>query len=112
MARDDYFVLAYKVLAYLYQRLKNDEVVEVSYISHKALGIGIGYWEYLITHLSEEEYIEGVSLLPIMGRKTPAVKVDSNLTITPKGIEFLENNSSMAKAKKILKEFNELMPGL
>lgn len=112
MARDDYYVLAYKVLAYLYHCLKNDSVVDVNYVSHEALGIGIGYWEYLITHLDEDGYIEGVSLLPILGRNTPAVKVGCNLAITPRGIDFLENNSTMSKAKRVLKELNELIPGL
>ncbi|MCC8192152.1 MAG: YjcQ family protein [Ruminococcus sp.] len=41
----------------------------------------------------------------------PSVKLD-NIAITPSGIEFLQNNSTMAKAKNFLKTLKEIIPGL
>lgn len=40
------------------------------------------------------------------------VKLTENLEITPLGIEYLQNNSTIEKAKKFLKALKEICPGL
>jgi hypothetical protein len=114
MAKDDYFVIAYRILAYLYACLKAGETPDIDYISadSKAINISLNYWEYVMRHLYNDGYIEGVDLVPITGRKTKAVRVSDEITITPKGIEFLQENSSMSKAKEFLKTLKETIPGL
>ena len=34
MAKDDYFVIVYQILSYLYQRLKNGEPVDPAFLQH------------------------------------------------------------------------------
>ena len=113
MARDDYFVIAYRILAYLYVCLKSGEKPDISYVSanSEALQISQNYWEYIIRHLYEDGNLEGVSLMPVVGRGSPGIRMNE-IMITPKGIDFLQNNSSMAKAKNFLKTLKEIVPGL
>lgn len=114
MARDDYFIIAYRILAYLYVCLKEGVPPDISYISadSQAIGINESYWEYIIRHLYEDGYIEGASLIAIAGRSTPGIKLNPDFMITPKGIDFLQNNSTMSKAKEFLKTLKEMIPGL
>lgn len=46
-----------------------------------------------------------------IGQKERA-KITDDLCITPKGIEYLAENSMMQKAKKALKELKEIIPGV
>lgn len=114
MAKDDYYVIAYRILAYLYACLKAGEEPDLNYISHESdvIGISLNYWEYIIRNLYQEGYLENVLLVPVIGRKSPEVRLKSNTMITPKGIEFLQNNSTMSKAKEFLKTLKETIPGL
>lgn len=45
-------------------------------------------------------------------RENKGVKILSNLQITPKGIEYLQENSTMQKVKTALKDFKEIIPGI
>lgn len=114
MARNDYFVIAYRILAYLYACLKEGKPADISRLNEDSedLNIAYGYWEYIFRHLYESGYVEGVSLLPVTGRQMPAVKIGRCIMITPKGIEYLQENSTMSKAKKFLKELKSTTPGL
>lgn len=112
MAKDDYFVLAYRILAYLYACLKNGDQPDMNFISTDGLGISPNYWEYIMRHLYQEDFIEGIVVMNVIGRSTPQIKLTPATMITPKGIEFLENNSAMAKAKSFLKTLKETIPGL
>lgn len=114
MARDDYFVLAYRILAYLYACLREGCEPDMAYLSpdSPALKISQNYWEYIFRHLYIDGYLEGMSLVPVTGRITPQVKLGASLMITPKGIEFLQNNSAMNKAKDFLKTLKETIPGI
>ena len=44
MARDDYFVIVYAILKYLYDCLKEDRTVDFDRISNTAYGIPFSYW--------------------------------------------------------------------
>ena len=91
MAKDDYFVLVYKLLTILYTTLKNGKVVTDSELKELSEGLPLDYWEYILKSLSEDGYISGNS-----------IKI-TTLQITPKGIEYLQDNSKMKKAKEVLK---------
>ncbi len=60
----------------------------------------------------EDGLITGVSLIPILGEDVKGVKLTQKLEITPKGIEYLQENSAMQKAKSFLKGLKEVIPGL
>ena len=110
MAKNDYFVIAYRILAYLYACLKSDETPDESEISPAKLDINPGYWLYIMENMQLCGYISGVYIGKLIGG-TPTVKL-SDLKITPDGIAYLQDNSTMEKAKNFLKTLKEIIPGL
>lgn len=114
MAKDDYFVIAYRILAYLYACLKAGEPVDIKYLKYGTddFPVNSAYWEYILRHLYDDGYIEGVALVPITGRQTKGVKLTPAVSITPAGIEYLHENSTIQKAKAFLKDIKEIIPGL
>lgn len=91
MARDDYFVLVYRVLNYLYACLKSGEKPEADAISPGALGINPAYWRYLMGHMAAAGLVSGITA------SLCAVRL-GNVQITPKGIEYLQEDGMMQKA--------------
>lgn len=62
MAKDDYHVIAYQVLSYLYQRLKKGLPAETVMLSANGglIKANARYWAYIIWNMQKEGYIEGV----------------------------------------------------
>lgn len=111
MTKDDYFVVVYQVLAYLYKTLKEGEEVNEELLKpeSKYLKINEKYWSYIIENMLSDGYIRGVSLTFAMGHQL----VDYDLSkcqITPKGIEYLCDNSTLKKAYRFLKEAKSIVP--
>lgn len=111
MAKDDYFVLAYKLLKYLYKCLKAGSKLDFSYLTYETKDFPITkeYWNYLLEKLSDSGYIEGVVVIrpdngPVM------IKNTDNLRITPLGIEYLLENNMMKKASEAIREIAGLIP--
>lgn len=111
MARDDYHVIAYKILVYLYECLKRGEKPKQVYYSDIAYDINRAYWENIMRCLSQEGLIEGLIIGNVVGCSEPMIST-RNIMITPKGIEYLEENSTIAKAAEFLKMLKETIPGL
>lgn len=111
MAKDDYFVLAYRLLAYLYDCLKKEKKPDWEYMMYetKQFPISEDYFVYLFEQLCNGGYIEGVLVFPQNGYC--GIK-DTGIRITPKGIEFLQENSCMKRAAQFLKSLKEAVPGL
>jgi len=111
MARDDYFIIVYKILIYLYECLKTGQDIDVhSVLTAETYGIEQSYFEYIIAEICKEGYISGVNIIPITGAKRNGVKITSSLEIKPKGIEYLQENSTLAKAKKAIKDIKDIIP--
>ena len=111
MARDDYFVIVYKILTYLYECLKTGQDVDIhSILIAETYGIEKSYFEYILAELYEEGYIDGIVVIPMMGAKRKGVKITSSIIIKPKGIEYLQENSTLAKAKKAIKDIKDIIP--
>lgn len=111
MAKDDYFVIVYKILAYLYVQLKNGNQIEERMISNDGplFQINKKYWTYIIIHMISQGFIEGPSVTSAWG----GVQIIEDLgksMITPKGIEYLFDNSLLEKAKQFLKDIKEITP--
>ena len=111
MAKDDYHVIVYQILAYLYTCLKTDEAVDPALLQHdsKMMDINRNYWVYIIENLQEQGYIRGAELSFAMGH----VLVNADLSacqITPAGIEYLCDNSTLKKAYRFLKEIKGIVP--
>ena len=112
MAKDDYHVLVYQILSYLYQRLKKGEKVDSAMLMYDSpiLNINKSYWAYIIYNIAEQELVDGIDFANIDGLDFPyAAKLDECF-ITPKGIEYLCDNSFMKKAVRYLKEIKEIIP--
>lgn len=67
MAKDDYFVIVYRILTYLYDCFRQGVTPDISLFGLDALGINNGYWGNIMESLSSEGYIKGIAVLPRMG---------------------------------------------
>lgn len=110
MAKDDYFVIVYRILTYLYSCFKAGETPETEAYGPDALKISNGYWVNVMESLSNEGYITGVYFSEPLGGVRNAKILD--IKITERGIVFLSENSLLAKARKTLKTAKEVIPGI
>lgn len=62
MAQNDYFVIVYQVLKYLYECLKKGEKPEACHLTASAYNIHENYWQYIILSLITEEYVKGIAV--------------------------------------------------
>lgn len=111
MAKDDYHVVVYQILSYLYQRLKNGEDVDGRQISSRSdfFHINEKYWNYIIVNIARSGYISGITLLDVDNADTRVTGLD-RAQITLLGIEYLTENSTMEKAKQFFKDTKEIIP--
>ncbi|MCR4711484.1 MAG: YjcQ family protein [Clostridia bacterium] len=111
MAKDDYYVIVYQILAYLYRKLKDGEPVEPEFLMHDSpiLHINEPYWCYIIENMLKQEFIEGVIMQRAWGSKV-IFQGFENCRITPKGIEYLCENSTIKKAYRFLKDAKSIVP--
>lgn len=111
MARNDYYVIAYLILSYLYESLKAGVEPDIEQIKHDAPNINIpySYWTYILKHLYQDDYVEGLHIVKTIGGGE-GVKFEPNFMITPKGIEYLDDNTTMAKAKEFVMKMSCIAP--
>lgn len=104
MAKDDYSVIVYKILAYLYECLKKGKTPDPADYNWDSglFHIPQSYWENIMEELINEGYIKGAHALNVLGQARPSIRVDSSTSITMKGAEYLDHNSVMQKAKEFL----------
>ena len=107
MAKDDYFV--YKILSYLYVKLKSGEDVNPNMITHdnQLLQINRKYWDYIMRNLIEDRYIT-CETEKVWGKEL--IYDLKTAEITPEGIAYVCNNSLIEKAKEFLKDIKEITP--
>ena len=109
MARDDYYVIVYKILAYLYIKLKTGEEIEPEMLMYDGslFQINRKYWVYIFENLFNDGYITGLSNIRV-GEGYYLKEQFSGCQITPKGIEYLCENYLAEKAKQFLKDIKEI----
>lgn len=109
MSKDDYHVLAYQLLSYLYGCLKAGERPETRCVvwcdGDERTKINERYWNYILVHLRDAGYIEGLSFKRKVGSVHITPFVTPLLNITPQGIEYLEDDRMMQKAHRFIKGF-------
>lgn len=110
MAKDDYFVLVYKILKYLYKCLKSGTSIDFNYLAYETKDFPVHkeYWEYILEKLTEDGYIEGVYVFRSDTGFT-SVKYTSSMRITPLGIEYLEDNKMMKKVANAVKDISSFL---
>lgn len=105
MTKNDYYVLVYRVLMYLYNCLKNGEDVDASKLTPQWLGINERYFEYIFDTLDEEEFILNATYIEDHAGK----HLQSDIMISPKGISYLHENSTIQKVKKSIKGISDIV---
>ena len=111
MAKDDYYVISYKLLAYLYVQLKAGADIDPAMISADGplFHINERYWTYVLRNLQAQGYIRGLSITKPWGGDD-IIEGLEECEITPDGIAYLCDNSLMEKAKQFLKDVKEITP--
>ena len=106
MAKDDYHVIVYKVLVYLYAILKGKEMFEqIRY--DKAIGrksINEDYLFRVYKMMSDEGLIEELTFTKAWGNDIIPMFDEKDMRITTKGIDYIEQNDKMKEIGKILAE--------
>ena len=111
MARDDYYVIVYQILAYLYQKLKKGQDIDPKEISNDCTLFKINrkYWEYIMINMYKQGLIEGIILVNIDNYGTKVSRLEE-CQITPVGIAFLNENSFIQQAKALFKDVKDIVP--
>lgn len=109
MAEDDYFVLVNKFLRYLYKCLKQNIAPDWNLLAPntKDFPVHEEYFTYMLAHLLADGYIEGIAEVRRIGSPVQ-FKETSGLKITPAGIEYLEENSTMKRVTEFLGPAGEI----
>lgn len=103
MAADDYHVIAYQILLYLYDCLKkgNDPNNDDLEGYRQAHNINLRYWSRVIIDLSNNGYIENANIFRLANVEWMGANIKAATTITGDGIAYLVDNSLMQKIKKM-----------
>lgn len=114
MAKDDYQVLAYKILMYAYACSKRRIFFEQK-VYDKTIGkdkINEEYLTDVYQMLSNEGLITGVRTISAWGNDKIMLSNEADIRITAEGIRYLEENSTMQKVKQLLIDKFDLIAGL
>lgn len=111
MAKDDYHVIVYQILAYLYECLKKGKKVNGNMLEATSpiIMVNDNYWKYIICNLLKQGFIENVTVTNVYGGDCIISDLDL-AQITPIGIEYLCSNSFMSKAKRFAKDIASIAP--
>ena len=111
MARDDYYVIVYQILSYLYRSLKEGTEVDPKMLTFDGCLFKINerYWLYIMKYLINDGYIDGCQVVKAWGQET-TVSGLSDATITPKGIDYLCDNKTIKRAYEFAKDILQILP--
>lgn len=111
MEKDDYFVVVYKILAYLYVILKEGRHPDPNLLQHdsKMLVINKLYWTYIMESLQDEGHIKGLDVTTMWGGDKMISGLES-CQITPAGIWYLMDDYTMEKVKDFLMKADIAVP--
>lgn len=103
----DNFKIIYRILKYLEKAMDYDEA-DTDFISAKKLGISDQRWIAIMEMLAKEGYITGIDIKRCIGGDICMSM--SDIRITMKGLEYLQENSLMQKAAKLAKGIADIIP--
>lgn len=104
----DNFKIIYKILKNLEKNMGNEEF-EIESISAQHLKISYEQWEQLLIMLYDAGYITGIIVDKDMEDKFRHIIEPINPSITLRGMEYLADNSFMAKTRDALKMVGEII---
>lgn len=99
MASDDFEVLAFKILSYLYRCMKNGKKVDIAAL-RQLVGCNEAYFGAVVRSLQSKGYVEGFAFDGFSGVviDSPSLVVMSDPVITMDGAIYVGENSRMRKA--------------
>lgn len=111
MASNDYHVIVYKILAYLYDGLKAGEPVDKSLLTADGhfFGVPESYWAFIWQSLLDAGYVNGIVITRAFG-STSIIQGLESAQITPLGIEYLSDNAFLQKVKRFLQDAKAAIP--
>lgn len=104
----DNFKIIYKILKELEKNMGN-ESFSIENISAEKLKISFEKWEQLLILLQEDGYIKGLILSKELTSIYRHIIETIKPQITLRGLEYLADNTFMAKAKEALKTAGEIV---
>lgn len=104
----DNFKVIYKILRQLEKNMGNEDF-SVNLISAKAMNISYERWEQLMIIMQDEGYINGIITAKSIENMYRHITEPIHPQITLKGLEYLSENTLMAKAKETLKLIGEII---
>lgn len=114
MAKDDYDVIVYRVLVYLYACLKRRiQFDAVSFQASVKKDVkSEEYFSKVLEMMQEEQLIRGLEFAHASGKVTILMTDVSEAEITPAGIHYLQENSRMKRIGEALKQAVDVIAGL
>ena len=104
-----YFKAVYKILSALEKAMDYPEF-DINDVGSEALGVSEERWARYIEMMVDVGYIKGVSIKRDI---TGATRINaSDVRITLKGLEYLQENSMMKKVYNAVKGIKDITPGL
>lgn len=114
MAKDDYDVIVYRVLVYLYACMKRKIVFENDTFQ-KAVRKNVEsdeYFEDILRMMQEEGLISGLAYTTAWGGESIMLSDLCDAKITPSGIRYLNENDRMKRIGNMLKEAADIISKL
>ena len=108
MAQNDFFPIVYRILAALYKNLKEGNKNDKGLFDTTLYGCQQTFLDYILQFLIDEKYVDKVKYT-FYDNKISFSDL-SVMRITPKGIEYLQDNSMMAKTKLFFKDIKASIP--
>lgn len=110
MAKDDYFVIVYQILSYLYKCLKTGTKVEAQFLKYDGALFDINerYWCYIMETLDSRGLVRGLEVIKTW--EGVIIGDLENAEITPEGIDYLCNNPAIKRAYDLIKDILNIIP--
>lgn len=108
MSNNDYFTVAYKILSYLKYCYENSVDPDPNILVGATFNVKDKQFYRTLQMLSDDGYVKGVRFTDTTTGMVVSALFDAR--ITSDGLQYLAENSMMAKAYKIFKEFREWAP--
>ena len=113
MTKDDYDVLVFKILTYLYAYLKGKAFYDPDVVEKTIFqGVNEPYRAYILRHMADDDLIEGYRYTHAWGNVYISLTDLSECQIAPAGITFLKENSSMKRVLSALQESGDVTVSL
>lgn len=105
MAKDDYDVIVYRVLVYLYACLKREICFDEA-VFNASVKKDVSSEEYftdVLDMMQREGLVEGITIIHCWGNEAIIASTLCEASITADGIRYLKENSYMIKTGEMLK---------